>query len=248
MQDRYLVLTPEKVVVSFDLGSVGSRVAAELIDILFIIAVMIGLSIAGTFAGLAFGTEMVTAILVVISAFSLFAYHALMEGLMQGQTLGKKVMKLRVIHVDGTPVNLRSAFLRNLLRPADMLPGLYLVGLILIFLNSKAQRIGDLVAGTTVVKIPAAQEGYTPAPHRVGVHPLEQMVPDLHNMNLEEYHAIKRLCDRFPFLPHEEQNRSIQEIWVPFAAKHHISEAKNVHPIYQMEAVVMKYGRLKNLV
>ncbi len=248
MQERYLVLTPEKVVVSFDLGSVASRIVAELIDLLVIIAATIAIGIALSLVGVIIGSDTSQAIFLIVATFSLFAYHALLEGFNQGQTIGKKLRNLRVINIDGTPVNLRGALLRNLLRPADMLPGLYLVGLIMIFFNPKAQRLGDLVAGTTVVRVPVKQEGYTPAPHRVGVHPLEDTIPDLHNMNLAEYHAIKRLCDRFPYLPHQEQTKSIEEIWVPFAQKHHIGNHKNVHAIYQMEAVVMKYGRLKRLV
>jgi hypothetical protein len=67
-------------------------------------------------------------------------------------------------------------------------------------------------------------------------------------MTLEEYFAIKRLCDRFPELPPETQKRSIGEIWQPFAEKHAIEPVAGVHPVYLMEAVIMRYGRQHKLV
>lgn len=247
VQDRYLVLTPEKVVVSYDLGSVGSRIMAELIDLLAIgvmtIAIGIGLSLLGVVA-----ESLATALFLIVAAFGMLGYHAGFEAFAQGQTPGKRAMKIRVVNVDGTPVTFRAALLRNLMRPADMLPVLYLAGLTMLFLNPKAQRIGDLVAGTVVIRTPAAQQGYTPAPHHVGLHPLEATVGELAGMTLDEYNAIKRLCDRFPYLTQSEQAESISDIWLPFAERNHILPLPNVHPVYQMEAVVMKYGRQKRLV
>lgn len=247
MQDRHLVLTPEKVIVSYDLGSVGSRVGAHFIDLMIFLVLTISASMFIQ-VGFVWAPALGESVGLLIGAFGYFLYHILCEGLLQGTTLGKKAFRLRVMNVDGTPITMREALLRNLLRPADMLPGLYLAGLIMLFVTPQSQRIGDLVAGTIVVKEPLRQQGYTPAPHHVGLHPLEHTVGDLTGMNLEEYHAIKRLCDRFPYLTLAEQNESIETIWKPFAEREKIPPLSGSHPIYQMEAVVMKFGRMKNLV
>ncbi len=77
--------------------------------------------------------------------------------MMNGQTPGKRLLGLRVLTVDGQPINAMQAILRNLVRGADALPALggivpcYLVGLITASANDRYQRLGDLVAGTMVV-------------------------------------------------------------------------------------------------
>lgn len=247
MQDRYLVLTPEKVIVSYVLGGIGSRILAHLIDVLLYVAVTVALGMLIALAGAVF-MELASVALLIIATFGYFAYFIAFEGFWQGMTPGKKVLKLRVLNVDGTPIGIREAILRNLLRPADMLPVFYLFGLVTIFINPRGQRIGDLVSGTVVVKVPERRQGYTPAPHHVGIHPIEDSIGELTGMTLEEYHAIKRLCDRFPYLTGSEQQESVETIWKPFAERENIQPLANVHPVYQMEAVVMKYGRMKKLV
>lgn len=247
VQDRYVVLTPEKVIVSYNIGSVGARVGAHLLDLIIYGTVMYAFAMVMSAFSIVF-YDLGQVVLVLVATFGMFLYFIISEGAFQGQTLGKKALRLRVTNTDGTPLTWRGAILRNLLRPADMLPTLYLVGFIMLFTNPKSQRLGDLIAGTVVLKEPERIQGYTPAPHHVGLHPLEDTVGDLHTMSLEEYHAIKRLTDRFPYLTQQEQRESVETIWKPFAQKEGIQPAPNVHPVYQMEAVVMKFGRMKKLV
>lgn len=78
-------------------------------------------------------------------------YFILYEGLGAGQTPGKRRLKLRVVNVDGTPIGLREAIIRNLFRIVDFLPAYFFLGILLILLTSKGQRIGDIVAGTLVI-------------------------------------------------------------------------------------------------
>lgn len=248
MHDRHLVLTPEKVVVSYSLAGVGTRIGAHLMDLLFSSVFIYILALVAMFITMPLGEGFMTLVIGIISAFGFFVYFILCEWLWNGNTLGKKILQLQVVMVDGTPISFGASFWRNILRLADLMPFFYLAGFIAIFTNSRSQRLGDLVAGTVVIKMPKKVKNFTFAPHRVGVHPLEYSVGELHNMNLEEYHAIKRLCDRFPMLTPTEQIRNIEEIWVPFAKDQEIDPVPNVHAIYQMEAVVMKYGRMNKLV
>ncbi|MDI9635015.1 RDD family protein [Kamptonema cortianum] len=248
MNDRYLVLTPEKVVLAYQLAGAGPRIAAHIVDLGVVAVLLVAIMLLLGFAGIVLGAGLTTLISTLIVTFGIYAYFILFEGISGGQTIGKKMMGLRVVMIDGTPLTWGACFMRNILRLADILPGTYLLGLITMFLNEKSQRLGDIISGTVVVRQFSAPEGFTPAPHRAGVHPLEQHVPDLSRMNLEEYFAIKRLCDRFPYLPPEEQYRSIADIWEPFRKSKHFPSVPGVHPIYLMEAVVMKFGRMHNLV
>jgi uncharacterized RDD family membrane protein YckC len=94
---------------------------------------------------------------VIILVFVLWTgYFALFEWMWNGQTPGKRILKLRVIREDGRPVTVWEAVARNLLRAFDMMPWVgvpfYSVGLISVFASSRDQRVGDFVAGTVVVR------------------------------------------------------------------------------------------------
>jgi len=78
-------------------------------------------------------------------------YPVVFEVFINGSTPGKKLMKLRVIQEDGTPVNLSSSVIRNLLRVVDFLPLGYLTGLVTMVLSGNFRRLGDLAADTMVV-------------------------------------------------------------------------------------------------
>lgn len=78
------------------------------------------------------------------------AYYTYLEGT-SGQTIGKKIMKIKVIKANGSPCDLVSAFLRSILRVVDSLV-IGLVGIIVISVTAKRQRVGDIVANTIVVR------------------------------------------------------------------------------------------------
>ncbi len=83
---------------------------------------------------------------------SLWGYFAFFEGLRNGQTPGKRRLGIRVVRDTGHPVTFGAAAVRNLLRAADFLPPPYLIGGLLVALHPRAKRLGDLVAGTVVVR------------------------------------------------------------------------------------------------
>ena len=95
----------------------------------------------------------VKAILIVIVFLIISGYFAFFEWMWNGQTPGKRWLKLRVIREDGRPVTFWEASVRNLLRTFDMMPApFYSIGLISVFISSSDQRVGDMVAGTVVVR------------------------------------------------------------------------------------------------
>lgn len=246
-------MTPDKVLVQYQVAGLGSRFLAHLIDVLIYIA---GLSLIFVLIGFLFPfiglvaefDALFTGFLLVVMTFLPFAFFILQEGLWRGKTIGKHAMGIRVIMMTGEPITWQGAIYRNVLRIGDFLPGLYGAGVLTMILNRRSQRLGDLVAGTIVIRTRNLNVQFNPAPHRVGEHPLERYIPSLQQMTPEEYFALKRLADRFPELPTTTQARSVQEIWEPFAERHQVPSIKDVHPVYLMEAVVMKYSRDRQLV
>ena len=91
----------------------------------------------------------------------LWAYSVVCEVWLDGQTLGKRALGLRVVNADGTPVTWLPSVVRNLLRVVDALPGVYGVGLASTLIDPHARRLGDIVAGTMVIhaqELPAGQQ------------------------------------------------------------------------------------------
>ncbi len=248
MARELVLLSPEKTILSFPLAGIGSRFLAHFLDAFILMFVMMGIQFGlGTLAAMGGRSSIVLAISRILLVLGPFAYFILLEGLWNGQTLGKKAARIQVRMADGTPVTFGATVGRNFLRVADFLPSFYFAGLIACFTNPNSQRLGDLVANTIVVHLAPPIPRMGPAPHTAGTHALEHLVPDVSRMTLEEYNVVKRLADRFPQFSNKVQEQKVRDVWNPIAAKHRIPPIAGVHPVYLMEAVVMKYGREKGL-
>lgn len=149
---RAEVETPEGVLLTFDLAGPGSRMGAYLFDLMIRLAIIIALGYATGISALLFGEGASTGLMLVGLFLIEWSYGALFEGLWRGRTPGKSIFRLRVIKVAGYPIGFYDAVLRNFLRAADILPFCYGVGLIAMTATKRMQRIGDLAAGTIVVR------------------------------------------------------------------------------------------------
>jgi uncharacterized RDD family membrane protein YckC len=145
------VYTPEGVALRLPAAGPVPRALAWLIDS----AVRFGLLfVVGMIAAV---LDRVGAGVYLIAYFAIFwAYPILFEVLWDGQTLGKRVMSLRVISDDGAPVGWLASIVRNLLRTVDFLPFGYATGLVAGFFDPWGRRLGDMVARTMVIHAPAA--------------------------------------------------------------------------------------------
>lgn len=142
--------TPERVDLQVDLAGIGSRALACLVD-----TVLIGTAIATlVLLSFALGVELrpVVAVVALLVGFAIYwFYHAAFEALWHGQTPGKRLLGLRVQRVGGYPIGWSEALIRNLLRVVDG-QFAYGVGVMTMLLTQRHQRLGDLAAGTVVVR------------------------------------------------------------------------------------------------
>ena len=154
---RLEVETADHVVLRYDLAGAGTRGSAAMIDGLLSLLMVFGLSVATVLIGSRLPPS-VTTPLAGVAAFliltSWVAYFVLLEWLWNGQTIGKRRAGLRVIGPDGEPARFTAVLIRNLVRLVDFLPGWYALGVVMIFLTPSSQRLGDLAAGTYVVRAP----------------------------------------------------------------------------------------------
>ena len=151
---RVAIETPESVVLELELAGLGSRFAAAVADMALLLLLLISALLALAFLGGSKGLgAWAGAAIILVGFVILWGYFALCEGLMNGQTPGKKAVGLRVVMDTGHPVTFAAAVTRNLLRVVDSQPGfLYFVGSVFIFFNGQHRRLGDLVAGTMVIR------------------------------------------------------------------------------------------------
>ena len=184
----YQVLTPERVSLQYEVAGIGSRAAAALVDALIqgVLLLALYIGVAATVLGsslAAAGRGMTTAAAVVAAFFLLAAfivtvgYFILFEIVWNGQTPGKRLVGLRVIRENGYPLRPADAVIRNLVRVVDALPGVYLVGLLVMLLNARSRRLGDFAAGSIVVHegAPRATPFVTRPPQ-----PAPQLGPPVH--------------------------------------------------------------------
>lgn len=148
---RHLAIeTPENVRLEHEVAGLGSRAAAAVVDQTLIGVLIIALGILRGLTGIGSGW---TDALTILAMFGIwYGYFTFFEALRDGQTPGKRMMGIRVVMETGHPVGAGAAVIRNLLRTADFLPPPYMLGAILVALHPRARRLGDLVAGTVVVR------------------------------------------------------------------------------------------------
>ncbi|HEX3722759.1 MAG TPA: RDD family protein [Nitrolancea sp.] len=165
--ERYRFETPEQIDVSYVIAGLGTRFIAALIDTLIIGFVSLIIELPGTF-GLWFLVKLILSLskrssgdgIIIwvlagsslLSFFVIAGYYVFFEAFWNGQTPGKRWLGIRVIREGGYPLNFSTSLIRNLVRLIDFLPSYYIVGIIVMFIDAKSRRLGDLAAGTLVVK------------------------------------------------------------------------------------------------
>jgi len=202
------VETPEHVEVRFELAGLGSRAAAAMTDLVLIALLLVPLQIATDQLGLetALG-RWASALLYLLLSFALFAYYILFEGLNSGRTPGKILLGIRVVMDTGRPITPAAAVLRNLVRAGEY-AALLLPAALTMLLHRSNKRLGDLAAGTIVVRDHTTEWRLAPVAG-VGEDPVEVGPPELAE---EEFRLLDRLLARLPDLTPGVQARMTVEL------------------------------------
>ena len=156
--DQLNIDTPELVSIEMPLAGIGSRFIALLVDYLIwgaglVVLIVLGIALLPalhTFNRIS--AQWAEAIVIFIVFVVNWGYFTLFEAFWNGRTPGKRVAKIRVIQRSGRSIGLVESMARNLVRYVDQLPFFYAVGVIAMFVTRQHQRLGDLAAGTLVVR------------------------------------------------------------------------------------------------
>ncbi len=149
--DRYIVDTPESIEFGYDIAGVGTRFLAALLDTA--IFFMLGTTVYFILDKVTSTDEFtLIEILFSIGSLMLAVYYIAFEQFWNGQTPGKRIFGIRVVQEAGRTVTFSASLIRNLVRMVDFLPLLYGFAVIMMFVDKRSRRLGDMAAGTLVVR------------------------------------------------------------------------------------------------
>ena len=179
-----IVRTPEGCSFRLLLAGPVTRFLAWLVDLFCVVALLIAVSMAVGMLGVV--SRALAAALLFLLAFAIwFGYGIVLAWYWRGRTIGKRLLRLRVMDERGLHLTFGQIVMRNLLRLVDSLPLLYLVGGVACVLTRRAQRLGDLAAGTVVVRTP-----------RLSAPDLSRVLGDKYNSLRDHPHLEARLRQR----------------------------------------------------
>lgn len=207
MKKTLEILTPENVHLEYEAAGFGSRYAAAFIDIFIqsVISLIISIcasilrsdSISDIFKSANSQlNQFFVAILIVLNFVIFLGYFIIFEMALNGQTPGKKLLRLRVIKENGEPVGIWESLVRNIVKILDYIPILNFIDLFILIFSDKYKRIGDYAASTIVIKVKKENE-------IVGLDDIMQMYPESENklvnlypVNNFEYGVLKEFMER----------------------------------------------------
>ncbi len=215
LPDIQKVRTADNVQIGYTVAGIPSRLLAFLVDMLLNLAVLAVAGIAASAIYSALGSSGGIAEALALTLFSLmflvghFLYFAILEATSAGRTPGKRAMGLRVVRVDGSAPGLSEALVRNIARIADYFLAF---GLFVAFFNQRSRRIGDLLAGTMVVRErTAVTQAQVLAPVLLRTPDAGPGIDHLDRLGQHEYGVIRTFLSR-PGLPPDQRARLALQI------------------------------------
>ena len=243
-----LIETPEKIRFDYKIADIGTRIAAFMIDLLIqFIIILIGyllLYFSGSlsyFFSSSIGNLM-KAFFMLLIFFLRWGYFVFFEITMEGQSPGKKAMRIRVIRENGESLKVEDIFIRNLIRTIDGVPGLPFVGAFVAMIDKKSRRLGDMAAGTLVVneihfnlKEPDFQVNIKEESAQ------NEKIETINKLNENELYIIRRFLNEKHKLPPEKEEEVAVKLMYQIKERLHLNHVE-LKPIEFLEEVYRQHG------
>jgi uncharacterized RDD family membrane protein YckC len=205
LPDLHEIRTADNVGIDYDAAGIGSRFLAFVIDALIqgvvaVAAILVVVGLAGS------GTPgiLVMALVILLPILISVGYFAIAEAVTAGRTPGKRALGLRVIRIDGGAPGLYEALVRNIFRLIDVYTG---IGVVVMFVNRRSRRLGDLAAGTMVVRerrAAAAMPAALPPP-LLRTPDAGPQIEGVERLGAAEWNALRAFLARQGMTPDQRQ-------------------------------------------
>lgn len=218
--DLYTIETPEQIDVAYDIAGIGSRFLAALVDhILLALLLALGCVIVAYGADLfelGFDETIVFSLAGIGVYLSLCTYYIFWETIWNGQTPGKRLVGLRMVRTGGRPIGFLGSAIRNFIRLIDFLPVLYGLGMLVMFVDRRSRRLGDLAAGCIAIRerravtldsLAAPASDATQLPVAASI-----TIPNLHALKRGDYDIVQEFLLRRASLSAEARRRLSQQL------------------------------------
>lgn len=238
------IVTPEAVVLEFETAGLGSRLVAFTIDAFIQGALLIAFFVTTAFAFDALGTAgWVGLAFVYVSLFLiLFGYGPVFETFWRGRTPGKAALGLRVVTTEGAPARFRHAAIRGALGLVDFWLLTGGVAVLAILFSRRNQRLGDLVAGTIVLRERTGARALIPVQFRIPLGFEDYALTiDPAGLRPADYAAVRSFLIRAPSLTPPLRASVARELAVPLAARIHHHTPPGVGPEAFLACVAARY-------
>ncbi|EEG77970.1 RDD family protein [Dethiobacter alkaliphilus] len=239
MQQEYKWLSPEKVYLNLELAGLGSRFAARFIDGVIQVILIIFVGVISFYAP--WDTTLNIALLFILVFAVMTGYFIFFETFWNGQTPGKRIIRIRVVQSDGSAVTFVKVLIRNIIRIIDQLPFSYAIGMISVFVTKSSQRLGDMAAGTIVVK-----ENIEEVPKPLELH-VEEMPwtgaarLNIHKISENEFAVLKKYLLRRSSLSTIEKQEWDHKLTLFFREQLGLSSLDTGPPLQFLQQVAALY-------
>ncbi len=234
------IRTTQNVVIEYKLASMRERILAYLLDlvIFYICVYVFYLLLIGLFIqAMSTADSSIFVFLGLLPVVGWLMYHLLFEMFNRGQTIGKKVLGVRVVRIDGKEPGFTDFLLRAIFQIVDSLFSFGVVGSVLIASSEKRQRFGDMAANTTVVK--TTSNSQFSLDDILKIHTLENYTPqypEVRGLTETDVLLIKQVLHRFELYQNDAHRDAVREL------------VKKLEAVLKIEAPRDKIGFLKTLI
>lgn len=218
------ITTTQNVVIQYELATVLDRILAFILDLVVVgLVTILGIYLLGAlFKG---QSGIVTRLYALLPVCLLLLYHFFSEVFIDGQSLGKRAIGIKVVRLDGEEPSLSDYLLRSVFHIADSLFSLGIIAILLIATSSRRQRLGDMTANTTVIRTRSMQRFLLQDIAKiVSAEHYQPVYPAVRSLSEQDMLLVKQVLGRYQAFPNSAHKQALDTTTAKLATLLHLPQ------------------------